>query len=491
MLGVFPLFILLLFSAGLFAQSEEGTSARKAFRKGFYEEALPFYADASGADASQKLRFRYGVCAVHLPSQRPKGMAVLEELASQGMSEANYWSGVGHQLAGRSEKAIQAFHAYKSAQGAGDVGMEEVERRIRIAVRQQVLRSEKVHVRSRRMRFGPDAEASIAYMDSDARTIVFQEKGKKGQGVGPVRIAELVEGGLKVTDTVVSKARMELAGYANDGDAVILRAPQKKSPWKDDLYVSRSKDGDWTAPEAFGPTVNTDAHEGSAWMNRNGRLMIFSSGREGGNGGLDLYIVKKLPTGDWAKARNLSPAINTPHDEKAPHLMPDERTLYFLSKGHRTMGGTDILRSYFEEKEKRWIVPENPGFPVNSPADEEAVSLTREEGRALITRSLAHEPHRVTERFELLYQDAHLTVVKGKVLDKESGEPVKAKLRVFDPRERTVQGIYRNRSDDGSFIFAIRPDKEQELIVEADGYVPKIRKVSTESEGLEIRLKKE
>ena len=88
-----------------------------------------------------------------------------------------------------------------------------------------------------------------------------------------------------------------------------------------------------------------------------------------GYGGLDIYRIKKLPNGKWSKALNLGPQINTPYDEEGPYLHPDGTSLFFASKGHNTMGGYDIFVSHIDENEK-WSVPENLGYPINTPDDD-------------------------------------------------------------------------------------------------------------------------
>ena len=62
-----------------------------------------------------------------------------------------------------------------------------------------------------------------------------------------------------------------------------------------DLYYSQLQDGGWTAPENFGPSINTefDEYRPITVYHRffDNSLMIFSSNREGGKGGFDLYYV--------------------------------------------------------------------------------------------------------------------------------------------------------------------------------------------------------
>ena len=63
-----------------------------------------------------------------------------------------------------------------------------------------------------------------------------------------------------------------------------------------DLYYSRLVNGTWTEPVNFGPEINTEYDEYRPivvpFEAISNYLMIFSSDRPGGLGGFDLYIVK-------------------------------------------------------------------------------------------------------------------------------------------------------------------------------------------------------
>lgn len=74
-------------------------------------------------------------------------------------------------------------------------------------------------------------------------------------------------------------------------------------------------------------------------MTGDGKTLYFSSSREGGMGGRDLYSATLQSDGSWGNVKNLGAEINTKFDEDAPFIHPDGRTLYFSSKGGLSMGG--------------------------------------------------------------------------------------------------------------------------------------------------------
>lgn len=108
----------------------------------------------------------------------------------------------------------------------------------------------------------------------------------------------------------------------------------------------------------------------------NDEVLIFSSRRDGGFGGSDLYISRQI-NGIWTKAENLGPTINSEYDETTPFLALDGRTLYFSSNNLKSMGGFDIFKATFEDVSESWTTPENLGLPINSAGDDTYFKLTQ------------------------------------------------------------------------------------------------------------------
>lgn len=137
-----------------------------------------------------------------------------------------------------------------------------------------------------------------------------------------------------------------------------------------DIFVSTFKKGEWTDPDKIARKFNSDDMESSVSVTRDGNTIYFvSSNSDETIGGKDIFVSQKDKKGKWEKPRNLGLTINTKTDEEWVYVSPDNRVLYFSSKGHQSMGGYDIYRSERNEY-GQWSKPENIGFPVNSPDDE-------------------------------------------------------------------------------------------------------------------------
>ena len=185
--------------------------------------------------------------------------------------------------------------------------------------------------------------------------ILVAERGADGWGA-PVPIGAPV-------NTDLNDASVGL--FADGRDLLIYR--DAKGPG--DLYTSTLSGAAWSIPEPLPKAINSPANETSAWPAPDGKILYFVSDREGGVGGLDIWISQwDGNVGTWGPARNPGPTINSIEDEDGVFMHADGRTLYFSSKGHTSMGGHDVFRTTLTDGQ--WSTPENLGWPVNGPDDD-------------------------------------------------------------------------------------------------------------------------
>jgi len=111
------------------------------------------------------------------------------------------------------------------------------------------------------------------------------------------------------------------------------------------------------------------------------------SDREGGVGGRDIYVSKKMSDGTWGPLENLGAPINSAYDEDAPYLTPDGNTMYFSSNGHNSIGGFDVFVSYRRGNTNKWSEPINLGMPLNTPGDDIFFSFFHNSERAYYSSS--------------------------------------------------------------------------------------------------------
>ena len=138
-----------------------------------------------------------------------------------------------------------------------------------------------------------------------------------------------------------------------------------------DIYFSdQNKDGTWTEPMPVGGNINSSYYENAVTISPDRKILLFSSDRPSGKGGLDIYMSIKDSRGEWGKVTNLSSVVNTAYDEDGPFLDYDGKTLYFSSRGHDGMGGYDIFKTEYDSANETWTTPVNLGYPINTPDDD-------------------------------------------------------------------------------------------------------------------------
>ncbi len=145
-----------------------------------------------------------------------------------------------------------------------------------------------------------------------------------------------------------------------------------KSTYKDpgDIYYSKlNDDGTWSEPVRLDKPINTKHNETHASLSPDGKHLYFTSDRNGGEGGLDIYVADKDENGNWTNVRNLGENINSKGDEEGTFISTDGKILYFSSNGRQGMGGYDIFKSEMKE-DGTWGTPENMGFPLNTVNDD-------------------------------------------------------------------------------------------------------------------------
>ncbi|MCW3102640.1 MAG: hypothetical protein JWO09_1080 [Bacteroidetes bacterium] len=155
-------------------------------------------------------------------------------------------------------------------------------------------------------------------------------------------------------------------------DASVALSPDGKQLFiyrLDDVWVSDYRNDKWNKPSRLNNFINSKkSHEPSVSLSMDEKTLYFVSEREGGFGGKDIYRSEKQSDGTWGEPHNLGSTINSEYDEDAPFIDSENKTLYFSSEAHGSMGGFDVFKSKLENGS--WSAPENLGYPVNSGAND-------------------------------------------------------------------------------------------------------------------------
>jgi hypothetical protein len=136
------------------------------------------------------------------------------------------------------------------------------------------------------------------------------------------------------------------------------------------IYVKQKQGEDWTG-EILLPFEDDDYTFCHPTLSADGQKLYFTSNMPGGFGGMDLYMSRRLSSGEWSAPSNLGSRINTDKNELFP-FMSAEGTLFFSSDGRDGAQKLDLFRIDLENKTAKAV---SLGVPFNTEADDFGLML--------------------------------------------------------------------------------------------------------------------
>jgi outer membrane protein OmpA-like peptidoglycan-associated protein len=157
----------------------------------------------------------------------------------------------------------------------------------------------------------------------------------------------------------------------------------------------------------------------------------------------------------------------------APFIHPDNRTLYFSSRGHQGMGGFDLYYSR-KDPDGNWSKAVDMGYPINSYADEITLVVNARGDMAFISSDKLGGKGGMDVYAFKLYKEAQpfmVTYFKGIVFDKETNKRLEATFDLVDLASGKT--VSRSASDPvtGEFMLSLPTEKEYGLNVSRPGYL--------------------
>lgn len=182
-------------------------------------------------------------------------------------------------------------------------------------------------------------------------------------------------GAQALSNKVNKKGNNALLGVSPDGKSLYIYDGDVKGG---DIYRSdfNPKKNTWKKPRPISRKLRSDNAEGSIFIVPSGDTMYFiSADEEMTEGGKDIFFTVRNEKGKWTDPQNLGSLVNSAYDEEGIFLTEDGKEMYFGSKGHNSMGGFDIFYTY-KKDDQTWADPMNMGYPLNTPDDEIFFSIS-------------------------------------------------------------------------------------------------------------------
>jgi len=189
----------------------------------------------------------------------------------------------------------------------------------------------------------PDKQKLYIYKGDNKRGDLYVSTLKKGLWTKPKSLSKFNS---KYSEVSMCISSDESVLYFISGNA-------KKGYGGTDIYISRkNSQGKWGKPENAGNVINTFFDELGVSLGMNDSILYFSSKGHNSMGGYDVFQSTLSNVGLWSKPQNLGYPINTPNDDVFYVVSPDGKTAYYSSNRESGLGGMDIYKIIYLGAEK-------------------------------------------------------------------------------------------------------------------------------------------
>lgn len=376
----------------------------------------------------------------------------------------------------------------------------------------------------------PNGERLLLYMDNRGQGEIFESVLQKDLTWSqPVRLPEPVN----------TKYHESSASLSSGLDSLYFVSERPGGFGGKDIYlgVRIVNTGIWVSVQNLGPTINTEYDEESVFIMPDGKTLFFSSSGHSSMGGFDIFkseMINKV----WSKPVNLGYPLNTTDDDVNFVMTTGEKKGYYASVKNEGFGERDLYLVEFGEagmsNEKadankfisgkktpnsiilKGIVtdsynrkplqaniqifyadsavlaeqlstdPSSGAYAVFLPSGKSYVvnvtSANRNSATAEITLPPAGQGSEILKDFELSVLTGVTTLLKGKVLDKDSKKGIIASITIRDEVNET--DIAKIKSGvNGDFEAAVPAGRTYSLVVKAEDYM-------SEYDNLEVSIDK-
>jgi outer membrane protein OmpA-like peptidoglycan-associated protein/tetratricopeptide (TPR) repeat protein len=479
--------------------------ALEYFGDGDYQKAFPLYLDLHEIEPQNLMyNFALGVCYLALAPNKTDEIAKARAIPhlefckdTFELIDTDYYLGLAYQLNYQWDKAIRQYEDYLVALASYEPyyltpllqkkeEYKRIQRQIEMCNNGKLLMKDTSDIVFRNL--GPKVNSSYPdyapAISADDEVLIFTSRRPPVNGKAKMdeeylyyedifmtykKDGEWVDA-ISISQNINTKEHNASIGFSADAQTLFV--------YEDgDIYMSELDGEIWTVPIKLGKAINTAAWETHITMTAAQNKIYFVSDRKGGYGGRDIYMASLMKDGTWGRVENLGPTVNTPYDEEAPFIHPDERHLYFSSNGHNSMGGFDVF--YTKLKEGEWSKPVNLGYPISTPGDDiyftvsfngktGYLSTIREEGLGGKDVFVAEMPDT---------GEVALTVLRGLIKGRNNA-PISANLIVTDKSTNELIGRYRSNSVSGKYLLTFPPGRTYNVVIEADEYVSHLETIT-------------
>lgn len=198
---------------------------------------------------------------------------------------------------------------------------------------------------------------SVLTISPDGNKIYLYNGDENG---GDIMVSELKKGNWKspkpFSRRILSKAKETTIAFSPDGTEMFFVSNQDGTIGGMDLFYSKLDEKEkWSEPINMGAAINTIYDEEGVYWHPKEDKVYFSSQGHNSMGGFDVFVIERDEEGMWSNPTNLGYPINSPNDDIFFKIDENGKQAYYSSVRDNGAGGKDIYKIIFlgEEKEMK------------------------------------------------------------------------------------------------------------------------------------------
>lgn len=300
---------------------------------------------------------------------------------------------------------------------------------------------------------------------------------------------------VKAYQNNIPKLTITSLSYSKDGNTVVFSAIEEKTSNKkntkinEKLYIANNLGGTFLDAKLIPFNYDGFSFKNPS-LNDNATTLYFSSNHSGGFGGFDIWT-SNFVNGKWTNPINLGKLVNTKADEISPFIVQDgnENLLYFSSDRESGFGGFDIYTA--QKSGTTWQDVEMESAPINSAGDDVSIVYDNE----VKTGYFSSNRKGGKGGFDLYrYTPFRLRII---INTTDSATNKLVDYAYAQLNENGVKAFEGVTNENGQAVFQVGKDRTFRINISKDGYRPNtvnvtsIDKANGDSIVINVALKKD
>ncbi len=464
----FGLLFLLICTNFCFAKKWDATYIGKLLAKGEVDKVIEFYEKRyNGTDRDPQDAFK--IADLYVKKKDYESAIVWYEKEKQLMKSSkvnllNYAN--TYRLNGEYQKALDGYLMYAAETGDASKVMENAylcEKLVRATTLQNTFKLENYPFNS------INDENNISVLRNNMIYNVFEKDNPNSSNniKQSIRDFDKFDMPINLLNAKLPNYLITSLSYSRDGNKVVFSAltsnsKNKKQAKNESIFIADNLGGKFLNINEF--PFNTDGYSyKNPTFNSEGNVIYFSSNQTGGVGGFDIWK-STLENDKWTKPQNLGKLLNSKFDECNPFLMQNkiDNILYFSSNREGGFGGFDIYKA--RTVENIWQDVQLEVAPINSAANDISIIYDNETKTGYFSsdRSGGKGGFDVY-RFLPFNLRLSLSIVEDSTLNYIDF----ALAELYDGNIKLEEAI---SNDNGNVTFSVGKDKNYSIVVYKDGY---------------------